>query len=140
MSIDIGLYAYLSAQASITALVATRIYPGQAPENATKPYIVLHVRTERRFPSVSGPSGMVRRRLQTNIMASSQLSARAVFDALRDRLDGFRNGLMGAENVLSVNLEDFRPQVTPPTTGADPGVWEMQADWIVLYGETATSV
>lgn len=37
-----GLYSKLTGTSAITALVSTRIYHGQAPPDATFPYIIFH--------------------------------------------------------------------------------------------------
>jgi len=140
VSIEAALYSYLSGVSAVTALVSTRIYPGQAPEATAKPYIVHHRISGRRFPSVTGPSGMVRARIQIDIVAATRASALAVFEVLRNNLDGWRQATMVSEYVLSINLDDERSDIVAPTDGADPGTHRMTTDWIVLYGESGTAV
>ena len=137
---DAALYTYLTGIAALTALVSTRIYPGQAPEASTQPYIVQHQISQRRYPNLTGPSGMVRMRLQLDVFAETRDSAMAVFAVLRDKLDGWRQTAMGSEYVLSINLDDLRTDLSGPTDAADPGTHRISTDWTVLYGETATSV
>lgn len=142
MSVESALYSYLGGVAAMTALVSTRIYPSQAPQGAALPYIVHHKISERRFPHVAGPSGMVRARQQIDVFAATFDGAQAISDVLRDRLDGWRNSLMGAEdlNVLSINLDDVRAGFTAPSDGGDPGTHRLSHDFVFLYAETGTSV
>jgi hypothetical protein len=138
--VDAALYTYLTGIEALTELVSTRIYTRQAPEATEKPYIIQKQISQLRYPNLTGPSGMVRMRLQLDVFAVTPDSATAVFEVLRDKLDGWRQATLGGEYVLSINLDDAQLDVSGPTDGADPGTHRVRTDWIVLYGETATSV
>lgn len=140
MSLETALYSYLSGVSAVTDEVSTRIYPAQAPQGAALPYVVHHRISTRRFPHQLGPSGMVRARIQIDSFGTTLDSAQAVFDVLRDNLDGWRATTMGGVYVQSVNLEDEANDFAPPQDGGDPGVHRVRADFIFVYSEADTSV
>lgn len=142
MSVESALYSYLGGVSAVTALVSTRIYPSQAPQGAALPYVVHHKVSERRFPNVAGPSGMVRARHQIDVFGATLDSAQSVAETLRNNLDGWRHTVMGAEqlNVLSIDLDDVRSDFTPPNDGGDPGTHRVTGDYVFLYAETGTAV
>lgn len=142
MSLESALYSYLGGISAVSALVGARIYPSQAPQGAALPYVA-HARVStRRFPHIGGPSGMVRARQQLDVYAATLDAAQSVVDALRDNLDGLRGAQMGDEalDVVSVDLDDERVTFSRPQDGGDPGVFRVSLDFIILFGETATSV
>lgn len=140
MSLESALYGYLSGVSAVTDLVGTRIYPAQAPQGAELPYVVHHRISTRRFPHQLGPSGMVRARIQIDSFGITLDSAQAVFDVLRDNLDGWRAAVMDDVYVQSVNLEDEANDFTAPQDGGDIGVHRVRADFIFVYAESDTSV
>jgi len=140
MSIETAIYTYLGGIGAVTALVSSRIYPVQAPQGSVLPYVIQTRVSTRRSPGISRPSGMVRARMQLDAYAATPDGAQAVADVLRDNLDGWRGATMGAEYVVSVNLDDEDVGFTPPSDGGDPGVYRISADYIFLFGETGTAV
>lgn len=96
MTIEEKIYAVLSADATVTALVpATRIKPPGNWQNLARPYIV-------QFPVSEGPirthtEGLQDLRIwdfyQLDIFGDTYSSAKAVAEALRTALDGNQNGV-----------------------------------------------
>jgi len=137
-ALEPAIYSYLAGVAGVTALTGTRIYPVQAPQSATLPYVVFHRISERRFPHLTASSGMVRTRVQVDVLAETMLSATAVGEQLRLALDGWRNTTMGDDslNVLSVNLEDVNTARLEPTEGSNPGTYLASIDYSFLWAES----
>jgi len=99
MGFQADLYAALSGNAGLTALIGTRLYPNEAPQDPTLPYIVYYEFATPREQLMSNAIGVSKPRIQYSIYAESYTSALAVADALRPALLG--SGFM-------VVLEDER--------------------------------
>jgi hypothetical protein len=89
------IVARLAEVSAVTALVGTRVYPGVAPTNAIRPYVVYTRITTPRVRSTKGLSHLASPRYQIDAWAASALEAKAVIDAVRDALDGYKGTLVG---------------------------------------------
>jgi len=122
---------------AVTDLVAARIYPGQAPQDAALPYIVFNRISSERFPHMTSPSGLARARVQFDVYASSQLEAEDVRNALRLWLDGYDKA-MGSANldVRLVTLENEADDLLPPQDASDTGNFNIIMDFFFTYAES----
>jgi len=87
--VEEALYALLSADATITGLVSTRIYPILAPQNAALPYVTYQVAASRHVHSLDGSSGLAFASVQINCNAASYSVAKAIAEAVRQELQGY---------------------------------------------------
>lgn len=101
MVIEEALYEHLKTNAGVSALVGSRIYPIEAPQEATQPYIVYQRISGPRLRSHGGPSGLAHPRFQFTGVAATYPSLRSVMNALRAAFDGFR-GVMGGGGGVDV--------------------------------------
>lgn len=117
--------------------IANRLYPAQAPQSATAPYVIYTRISSERFPHLLGSSGLVRDRFQFDIYATSQLTAETVRNALRLCLDGYDKG-MGTEllDVRNVTLENEIDDLMPPEDASDTGIFNISADYFITFAET----
>jgi hypothetical protein len=99
MGFQADLYAALSGNAGLTALIGTRLYPNEAPQDPTLPYVVYYEFATPREQLMDCSIGVSKPRIQYSIYAETYSSALAVADALRPALLG--SGFM-------VVLEDER--------------------------------
>ena len=93
---------YLAAQAGITALVSTRIYNPRLPENATLPAISFFTRggiSNKYIPPMPEPS------IQIDCWADDPITARSVYGAVYDALQGIQNVAVGAYSIASAEEE-----------------------------------
>lgn len=112
VDIDAALSAKLLATATVTALVSTRIYGGQAPAKTALPYIV--------FNSASGlfdnttPHQDVNHVYRVAAVATTRAAAYAIIAACHDALhhnslslSGWRTFMVVQENIITLvdNLE-----------------------------------
>jgi hypothetical protein len=103
VTLEEAIYARLSADAPLAALVGTRIYPVEAPQGVARPYVV-HSRQDtvnmaRLGPSPRGPWDRVD--LAVMAFADTAEAARAVAAAVRDALDGFSgDGVIGSSRLV----------------------------------------
>jgi hypothetical protein len=106
---ELAVYTLLKDAAGVAALVAGRVYPLQAPQNATAPFIVYQRISSRRVRSVDGPSGLAQPRIQVDAYAATYAGAKALASAIRTALDGYRGTVAGVRvgAIALVSDTDF---------------------------------
>jgi len=136
MTIETAFFSYVTAQASITTHVGTRVYPLVAPYTPTYPHIVFTVFGEGRDHSMSGATGLVDLTMQVDVWASSITSRVAIAEALRNKLDGFR-GDMGTENldVRNCTLQNKEQFFEKDTEGGNT-FYRVSMDFLIWHTET----
>lgn len=108
MSLQTAIFAYLSADAQLTALVNTRIYPVRLPEKATIPAITYRrVSTNREETYGGGTDTWVRARVQFNCWGRSETEAADVGTALLILLSGYDGDMGGELLVSSSTIDEF---------------------------------
>ena len=131
MSLKKALYTYLTAQVGITNLVSTRLYPSVAPESAAKPYVIFSDVTSDHKHHLTAAAGIVIKRVQFTIYATSALIADAIKEAFRAELDGFR-GVMGTDSLdvrhvmLSNEIDGFNNPIDGDQTGIHTTILEYE--------------
>ena len=126
MSIESGLYAHLTSDPDVSALVGDRIYPLLVPQDATLPAIAYQRISTGRDETHTGPSGLSQARIQLTCIADSYDAAKAVADAVRSSLDGF-SGTMGGINVgacfVTNDRDDWAASLDMPVVRLDVIIW-----------------
>jgi hypothetical protein len=85
----------LLAHAPLAALVGNRIHWDVLPQGSAQPAIVMYVVSGVTDYVMSGESGYVTTRVQFDCRSTTAASARAVAEALKDRLSGFSDTFQG---------------------------------------------
>ncbi len=99
MTIEEGLYAYLSTYLDLTALIKKRIYPQQIPESATIPAVTyFKVSTERPRSSIGGHDSITNTVFQISIFGLTYAEVEAIGDQVHAALLNY-SGLMGTVAV-----------------------------------------
>lgn len=129
MTVEAGLYAHLSTDAGVNALVGTRIYPLLVPLDATLPAIAYQRISGPRDHHHQGASGLAVARIQLTYVGGSYSEAKQVAAAVRATLDGRRGGL-GSTTVGSIMLDNERDEWS---TGFELPV--VQQDYVIWYQE-----
>lgn len=96
MLIEEALYAKLVATAGVTNLVATRIYPLQAPQTDLDDYVTYERPSGAPYGQHSGPSGLTWARMSYSCHSSRYANAKTAAKAIRDALDGFAGVVAGS--------------------------------------------
>ncbi len=92
----------------LVALVGSRMFDLYVPQGTDRPYLMYHRSgTPPRLASLQGPSGRAQPRFDFHILADSAASMRAVAQALRKGLDGYR-GRHAAVEIGGMTLIDER--------------------------------
>lgn len=100
-----ALIDLLKADASVAAIVGTRIYFTQAPQTPVLPYAVMFRVDGPRVYGMEGASGLVAARVQIDIYSKTAKQARDVGRTIRQVLSGFRGEQSGV-NLQAVLLLD----------------------------------
>ena len=86
MTIETDLYATLSGDGGVAAIVGTKIYPNLVPESVANPCIDLSVIAETRIDTLAGLNDMRRSLVQischANTYSGAHILAEAVFSAM----------------------------------------------------------
>lgn len=136
-----GLYAYLAAQAGITTLTSTRIYPLVIPERvyteATRnPCLVYSVDAKARQVRYAGTDTLVDATVTVDCYATSYASAQALAAAVRAALVDYTGTWTGngspqsATSVKHVFIETERDMMDP-----EPGLYRVSQIYTVWYDE-----
>ena len=103
MSIESTLFATLDNDATLTGLVASRIFPLVAPQNATVPYITYQVIATEAHNLINAVPAPERKVIQVNGISQSYSNAQAIAAAWKSAI----NGTVG---LLNGGGDDYFPQ------------------------------
>lgn len=124
-----GIIAKLLATSGVTALVATRVYPGRRPQASALPAIDLARISGAPLYSNDGETGLESARVEINCWGSSYSSAKTVARAVKDALSAFF-GTVGGVNFQYILLEDERDLSETGSNQADY-LYRMSLDFTV---------
>lgn len=128
MSLETEIFARISGYSGMAALVGTRIYPVQAPQNAVHPYVIFTVLSEIDVTVAMGTDGGIyRTRLQIDIYGQKHAEAGGVL-AIRDLVRASLKRYSGG-NIHDIYEDNggLRSFVT------DPDLYRITMDYIVLH-------
>jgi len=127
-----AVYALLSADAGVTALVSTRVYPTVLPQDKTLPALVYQRISGVEPGQIDGQGrALVQGRVQVTALAAEFGACAAILDAAREALL-YQYGSIGGVEVVSIirdidGADDFDP---------DLQAYSQSMDFIVSYIET----
>lgn len=103
-----AIFARLSGDAGVSALVGSRIYPQEAPEDATYPLITfLQVSAgDNSARGLVGGQGHFRTLQQIDIWSRTALEAQQIATAVRVSMDGHINQIWGGMNIPASLFDD----------------------------------
>ena len=132
MSLLTDMVSRLTADASVAALVGSRVRVNRSAQGDALPRIVITQVSGDHEHHLTGASGFVQGRIQIDCHAVYPYLADNLSEAVRQSLDGF-NGLMGSTPVSTMHLSEERTISTPPNPGGGDaeGVETNQTDYTV---------
>lgn len=127
--IEDSLFTRLSGFGGLTALVASRIYPNLAPQNAAYPHVTFRRVTSDRPSAMNRDSGVVRARFQFDTFNEAYDGARLVRDQLRAALQRWRDpgGTPVVQDVFLISETDLYED--------DSRIHHLADDFEVIYRE-----
>lgn len=105
MTIEAGLYDYLTNNANVSGVVAARIYPIIMPQNPTYPCITYTSSGAVRNSTFSGQTDFVGMQIDIDCWASTYSAAKDLQSKVRGVVQNYQ-GLMGGVTVDSVFVYD----------------------------------
>jgi len=130
MTIEEALYAELSGHAGLTALVAAKIYPGQAAQSAVLPYVVFRRISNMPVHAMGTTPTLTVDRYQVTAFATTYRGARLIVAQIKDCLRCFF-GLMGGAS--GVNVTACLDYGSADIYDGDPKVYEASTDFMISH-------
>lgn len=134
MTIDEALGYFFKNTAGISALVSDRVYINRLPQTVTLPAITYQrISTPRVLAhDTSGATGTAYPRFQVDAWATTYASAKAITDAVRAALNGYK-GTMGSGGAVTVQgalVQDEIYDIDP-----DAEIMRIMSDYIIWHTE-----
>ncbi|WP_395674703.1 DUF3168 domain-containing protein [Inquilinus sp.] len=135
--IEPALFALVTGNAGVAALIATRMYPEVLPQAPTYPAITYTVVTGESHYAMQAPSGLARIRVQFDLFTQRKADGVALEKAFMAAVSGFRGTvgsppvqIQGAFRVMEVNafqsdLDKAGPKVRRKTI--DFEIWHRES-------------
>ena len=129
------LRSALVANAGVSALLGTKIYPLAADADATLPWVTWRRSAIRREQTLSGPMGVPTVVVEYDIVAATYEAARTLADAIRGVLDGY-TGTIDNTTVRQARLDDESDQFASLNGAELPDLYIVRQTYQVLWQET----
>ena len=124
------VYARLTTFAGTAAALGIRIFPNQANQGTTYPYVVYEEFDGERFPTMGSDGDLVREPVRVNLWHNDYDVGRALANQVRLALQRFRGTAGG------VTVDDIFTVPGSPVTFDDLArAWNFQRDFEVIYRE-----
>ena len=131
---------YVVAQSGVSALISTRMYPDELPQNAQLPAVRYRVINSAPAADLAdGDANFAETVIEVACYADTQIAAHSVANAIRKGvpMQGFK-GTMGGIWVYGChpeNAQEFRTD--PPTDGSDKRRYIIQHDYRIASTDPA---
>jgi hypothetical protein len=124
------------ADATLTTLVAARIFPEIVPQTATRPAIAITITGNDRGHNLQGADGVAYARVEFDVRATSRSSATAIKEAIENVWDGYAGTITSGANsviVLRSKQEDETDRYERQQDAADAPDRVIRCDYFVKY-------
>lgn len=122
---EAALYAALTADAGVSALVASRVFPKGGRQGVDYPYITYQRISTQGAAHLTGASDLDWPRFQLDVWGHSFATARAVADAMRTALDAVEHTAAGLTFTATIQDErsDFDGETGKCRISQDYFIW-----------------
>jgi hypothetical protein len=136
LTIEAGLVYKLTNTVGLTALISTRVYLERIPQGATLPCLTYQrISTPRvHTHDTSGSAGTAYPRFQFDAWATTYASAKAITDALRAALNGYKGTITSGADSVVVQASLVESETSQPDLEADLArisseyvIWHLEA-------------
>lgn len=124
----------LSANATLTGEVSTRIYPILREQSAGLPAVTFQIISTPRLHCFGGPTGMVTARVQINCFADDPLEAAEISEIVRKSYDGY-SGSPADIRIEAMLLEDIGDLPVINAGSEEANVFAKTMDFQIYYKE-----
>jgi hypothetical protein len=112
------LFTRLTADAGVSALVASRIYPHRTRFTPTYPHVVYEVTSDDTEYTFAGAIGMREANIVFRCIAETYSASKTIAEAIRTSLSGYV-GTLGAVFVHAILIDGIRDDKIQKTEDAD---------------------
>lgn len=135
MQIEEAIFAKLTTDAAVSALVSTRVYPGQAPQSSALPLIVYQQAAQQKLQTLTGVINLNSHTMSLDMWGESYAAVKALYHAVRNCLVGFRGELSGGQvDVRGIFEESGDDGAEPPVHAEEEGLYRAGLELNIWYG------
>lgn len=135
MTLEEAIYGKLTGDAAVTALLGTRVYPGQAPQSSNLPVLVYQRASQKKLVTLTGVINLNRYGMRLDLWAADYATCNGLYNAVRDCLVGFRGTLgSGQVDVRGVFEESGDDAAESPIHAEEGGLFRAGLDLDIWYG------
>ena len=128
-----GLQTLLAGEATISALVGSRVYYGYGPQkSATYPHIVLTLQGAYGFNNFDTTNKLRAVDFDIDCKAKRSVESETLGDAVRTFIDDY-TGLAGEQTISAVLMNDEQTDVEPAPDGSDVHVHNTLIDVTIQF-------
>lgn len=132
MTIEQAVYTLLVGEPTVSALVGTRIYPDEAPQDAAFPFVVYSQADRQSTMTYGGPVELDAWSMTIEVEAETKASVRATSQAIRTKMLGFRGTASGLL-IRGVFDQSESGSLEIPQHADERGVFSVQMDFTIWY-------
>lgn len=129
------LRSALIANATVSGLIGTRIYPVLAPAVAQLPLVTWRRSGIARSQTLGAPMGVPQVSVEYSIFAATYETAREIADAMRVTLDGY-GGTVDNTTVRQTSLENESDEFVQLQGSDLPAVYQITQSYDVWWQES----
>ena len=126
------LVSLLTNEATISAIVSSRVYIGKAPQKALLPHIVITQMSSEDFKSFDNTGNLRAIDFDIDCKADRSVEAETLGNAVRTFIQDY-TGTAGSQTVQAVLLNDESTDYEPPQDGSDVGVHTTLLDVTIQF-------
>lgn len=128
-----GLVALLTGEATISAIVGSRVYVNKAPQKALYPHIVITMMAADNHITLNASSNEFRTlTFDIDCRAKTSMGAETLADAVRTFIDDY-TGTAGSYTIQAVLMNGESDDYEPPADASDVGVHVVTLDVDIQY-------
>ncbi len=127
-----GLVSLLTGEATISAIVSSRVYIGKSPQKAPFPHIVITQMDSEENNSLDGSGELRFITYDIDCKAQTSVAAESLASAARTFIKNY-SGTAGSFTIGAVLVNGEADDYEPPQDGSDTGVHTVTLDIDVQY-------
>lgn len=124
----------------LKSLNSNRVYPLNAPQNVTAPFIVYNRVDSERWRSVNSPSGIAQATIQIDVYAATYQAAKELALSIENTLDGYRGlvyyGTDSPQEFVRIAGISLQNDVDLLDQTEKPLLFRNSANYLVTYEQT----
>tara|TARA_R110002020_G_scaffold366922_1_gene578914 strand:- start:133 stop:558 length:426 start_codon:yes stop_codon:yes gene_type:complete len=133
MTLKDEITRYLKGNSGIADVVAGRVFPGLAPQSASRPYLLWARVADVPGHHISAASDMSSALIQVDVMADSSIAAETAAEAVREAVDGYSGTLNDEFHIDSMWLGSEADFIEPKGDGSDDSTYQISLSITVNY-------